>query len=262
MSRVHVDPNQIWTQQRGSALMMGMRKQTALAVVATVAVLMLALLVSGADQVWFMNDSNQSDTNEPDASDPNNEQDRPNPNRSADVESDEEIGVWFDIIASVLLGALALALGAMLVRRTRARRRRRKPARDRGDVVRAPESALAESVEVPSALVDATDDLQVLLQQGTPRNAIVSCWVALEDACSRAGLARHPAETSVEFTSRVLSTFVLTETAIDDLAALYREARFSAHVLTEQDREAAVQALHEVQAQLRTRIRREAEAQS
>ena len=49
----------------------------------------------------------------------------------------------------------------------------------------------------------------------------------------RPGLPRHPAETSAEYTIRVLHTWDIAPAALGGLAELYREARYSRHPVTE-----------------------------
>jgi hypothetical protein len=61
------------------------------------------------------------------------------------------------------------------------------------------------------------------------------------------------AETSAEYTTRVLAAAGLDGEAITTLAALYREARFSTHALGETDRRRAAAALRTVHASLRPR---------
>ncbi|CAN5825623.1 hypothetical protein BH24ACT5_BH24ACT5_17110 [soil metagenome] len=122
--------------------------------------------------------------------------------------------------------------------------RRRRPQSDADD--------LAEPLfDVPRELAATADHLGPLLRQGSPRNAIVACWVALEAAVERSGLAHHPAETSTELTTRVLAHYSVDQHAIDELAALYREARFSLHELGEHDRDLAASALDELAVQLK-----------
>lgn len=90
-----------------------------------------------------------------------------------------------------------------------------------------------------------------VLAEGDPRNAVVACWVALEDAAERGGMLRDPAETSAEFTRRVLATWSVDEPTLDELAALYREARFSRREITPDHRDRAVAAMESVHDQLR-----------
>ncbi len=93
------------------------------------------------------------------------------------------------------------------------------------------------------------------LAEGSPRNAIVACWLQLERDAASAGLARHPAETSVEYTGRVIGASSAERAPIEELGALYREARFSRHELDDSHRRRAVSALELVAAALAGPIR-------
>lgn len=110
--------------------------------------------------------------------------------------------------------------------------------------------------EVARRLVDAVQGQLVDLSSGTPRNAVVACWLALEEAVSDTGLYRDPSMTSAEFTREVLEAYTLDEEAIRRLSALYREARFSSHPITEQHRAAAAGALETLSAELGDRVSR------
>ncbi len=90
------------------------------------------------------------------------------------------------------------------------------------------------------------------LQRGAPRNAIVECWLRLEAAVVDVGVQRLPSDTAAEFTQRVLATVSVDPAAIADLAALYREARFSDHPMNEESRRAAIEALDAVHEGLRS----------
>lgn len=146
------------------------------------------------------------------------------------------------VILQILLVAAGLALLiSAWNRRPRLRWRRKRPPED-FDVL----DELATRVAADaSAQRDA-------LATGTPRNAIVACWLRLEAVTEGAGLDRDPADTSEEFTSRVLGQFSIDASAVEELAALYREARFSSHDMGETERAAAVDALDAVHQSLRT----------
>lgn len=98
------------------------------------------------------------------------------------------------------------------------------------------------------------------LRTGSPRNAIVACWVRLEDAVTSAGMTVRGAETSAELTGRVLAKYGVDDAAITRLAALYREARFSRHELTEQMRAEAIGTLERIHASLESRPTTRSEA--
>ena len=90
------------------------------------------------------------------------------------------------------------------------------------------------------------------LQHGTPRNAIVACWLELEDAVRASGVAPAPHQTAQELTQQVLRDLAAVDRAsISELARLYREARFSGHAMTETDRAAAQSAIERLHADLR-----------
>ena len=109
--------------------------------------------------------------------------------------------------------------------------------------------ALDDVVGVITA--DAEAQRSALLR-GAPRNAIVECWLLLEAAVVDVGVPREPSDTSAEFTQRVLATVSVDPAAISVLAALYREARFSNHPMTEESRRMAVEALDSVHRGLRS----------
>lgn len=92
---------------------------------------------------------------------------------------------------------------------------------------------LAEAVESGLAAVDS----------GTATDAVIACWVALEEAAASAGVARHASETPAEFTVRVLGVGGISEPELLRLAQLYREARYSTHGSTEEARAQARAAL-------------------
>lgn len=106
--------------------------------------------------------------------------------------------------------------------------------------------------DVATVLSADADAQRAALQRGSPRNAIVECWLRLEAAVVAAGVPRDPADTSTELTERVLATHHVDPVAIARLAALYREARFSDHPMGEDARRAAIDALDDVHDGLRT----------
>ncbi len=141
----------------------------------------------------------------------------------------EVISTILKVLATAAIVALLIALWGR-----RPRLRWRRPGRsDEFDVL---DDIAARVVADASAQRD-------LLAGGEPRNAIVACWLRLEDLIGAAGHERHPADTSEEFTARVLSQFAVDAAAVDRLASLYREARFSSHEMGEEQRRSAIGAL-------------------
>jgi hypothetical protein len=142
---------------------------------------------------------------------------------------------------AVLTGLLALLLLALV------RAWRRRPQRHRIE----PTTAAALPT-VAETVNDAEAELQEVLLRGSPRNAIVRCWVRLEQAVAAAGIAPRPSETSLEFTTRVLAAMTVDDASLRRLGALYREARFSRHELGEPQRRAAIASLTELLEQVGT----------
>jgi len=150
----------------------------------------------------------------------------------------------------VLMAILAVALLVVIVSRANERRRRRRTTTDVGEPIDVDE--LADG-ELSASLAATAAARLAAMAAGSPRNAIVRCWVELEDAVIEAGLERNPALTATEFTGEVLGRLAVDRGAITVLSDLYREARFSEHELTEQHRARATAALHALQDQLPSR---------
>ncbi|WP_020144526.1 DUF4129 domain-containing protein [Terracoccus sp. 273MFTsu3.1] len=93
---------------------------------------------------------------------------------------------------------------------------------------------------VPTELLEEARDRLRDLESGEPRNAIVAAWLGLETSAAATGLPRLPAETSTEYTERVIGVWPVDSARLGDLAALYREARFSVHDLGESHRDRAI----------------------
>ena len=93
---------------------------------------------------------------------------------------------------------------------------------------------------VPAELLEAARERLRALESGEPRNAIVAAWLDLEGSAAATGLPRQAAETSTEYTERVITVWAVDRERLADLAALYREARFSVHPLGEGHRARAI----------------------
>jgi hypothetical protein len=92
-------------------------------------------------------------------------------------------------------------------------------------------------------LAEAVDTGLARIDSGTATDAVIACWVALEQAAASAGVPRDPAETPAEFTVRVLGIGGISEPQLIRLGELYREARYSTHGSSEQARTEARAAL-------------------
>lgn len=161
---------------------------------------------------------------------------------------------WVQVLALLVDVAVAVVVVVLLLRyvvvpigRARVRLRRERLRRRRGG----PESddfALLQPADVVARamLEDADAQREELRLVGTPRNAVVACWHRFETQAAAAGVSRQPWETSSEYTMRVLDLVDAHQPAVSRLGALYREARFSEHELTEAHRAEALAALDTV----------------
>lgn len=168
-------------------------------------------------------------------------------NAVLDEREDREVSPLVEQVARLVVwGALviaAMAAATLLWRhRPTFERRRRRRDRDR------PFDVLAD---VATTVGHSAHAQRAALGRGSPRNAIVACWLLLEAAVGEAGVQRRAADTSTELTERVLADHDVDTAAIAGLAALYREARFSDHEMGETSRQAAIDALGRVHDSLR-----------
>ncbi|OBB98792.1 hypothetical protein A5784_23370 [Mycobacterium sp. 852013-50091_SCH5140682] len=86
-----------------------------------------------------------------------------------------------------------------------------------------------------------------------PRAAIIACYVAMERALAHApGAVPLASDTPSEVLERAVQHHALSADSATELVELFTEARFSPHVMNEAHREAAIQALHRVLAELRS----------
>lgn len=144
--------------------------------------------------------------------------------------------VWTRLVVRALvILVLACAVIALLVsvRFVILRRRLRGDAALRGDALPLP---VADAEEEPESVETALVDSLAGLDEGSPRNAVVACWIRLEEMATSQGLPRHESDTPAEFVARALDAYRLDRVALERLADLYREARFSEHPLTEEHR--------------------------
>ncbi len=119
---------------------------------------------------------------------------------------------------------------------------------------RTPEVADAPDLDLEALALavsgDASERLGAL-SVGTPAQGIIAAWSHLEATLHAAGLALPPSRTSTEVSLDVLRRFSVDESTLRTLADLYREARWSKHPLTEDDRSRAAAAYGALDAALR-----------
>lgn len=144
---------------------------------------------------------------------------------------------WTFVFAVLATIVVLLVYLALLVRGQRTQRRQST----------AREAVEFTTLEGPARLVEAiTGDAErqdEALREGDPRNAIVAAWQRFEVQGASVGMGRKSWETSSEYAIRMLDLVAADSGAVNRLAGLYREARFSDHPLTEDHRARALEAL-------------------
>jgi hypothetical protein len=93
--------------------------------------------------------------------------------------------------------------------------------------VAGPAAPVAEAED--QALTDALLAARGALVGSDARAAIIACYHAMEISLAEAGIARHSSDTPTDLLSRADQGGVLAGGAPGELAALFREARFSTH---------------------------------
>lgn len=142
-----------------------------------------------------------------------------------------------------LIGALLIALMGLavliglfyLVRRLWQRRPRRAVVVETQPGT-TPAGALAAHPDLPTLLRGAEAAENILTQVGgVPRDMVVRCWLALEEAAAASGAARKPSDSPTEFTGSVLRATQVDREPVDNLLRIYHRARFSTHPVTDDD---------------------------
>jgi hypothetical protein len=220
------------------------RRLVAAAATGLAMVLLVLAASSGPVRVWDtppaavgpspINGANPTDTLPPQAS--------ALPDRS----DGKHWGGFFSQLLEVLVIGLLVTLAALVVRLgmwPRQGQRGLRQGRD-GQITALPDVPEREPrVDIGAA--------RAALVGGNPRNAIVACWMQLERGAAAAGLPRGAAETSAEYVELVITASSVDPAPIRELAALYREARFSRHELGDDHRARAFAALDDVEGALR-----------
>lgn len=222
--------------------------RTALLVLGAAAALMVALLAStagGLGPVHVGGSPTQNGQTSTHQSTGGSTQPSAGNDQSASPQAQPRTLPWLPTWSqAVLIGVLAAMVLTLLatVRITLVRPRKLRPDRTRG--LNRPNEPEPEDPE--EALQSMLSEQLSALRAGTPRNAIVAAWVQLEDFAIGHGLPRDPADTPAEFVARALAAYDLDSRAIQRLADLYREARFSTHELSERHRDEARDCLHQL----------------
>lgn len=170
---------------------------------------------------------------------------QPTPSVSARPHEQRNASVTPLAVVFLLAGLLATLAGVLIIVwliRT-ALRRRSLPGRVRfGDPGPEP-STLVVAQQVGSAVDRALSELAA---GGPVDDAIIRCWLRLEEEAAAAGVDRNPSDTPEEAIERVFAAGRVRADQLRTLAALYREARFSRHPMSQADAERARVALSSI----------------
>lgn len=90
---------------------------------------------------------------------------------------------------------------------------------------------------------EAARDMRAALRAGSPRNAVVQCWLLLLDSLGTHGVTTHPSQSPTELAEHALSQVSTDRAAVSELTFLFLEARFSEHPMDETARRRAEVAL-------------------
>lgn len=160
---------------------------------------------------------------------------------------------WLDVLVVVVVGfVLVVALAGIAVSLLSVL------ARVRGVRLGRPRHGVSAGSAPPPAERDDPDDVARVitaglaeLDAGEPDDAIIACWLRLAEAAHDAGVPGRRSDTAADFVARVTGAGLVRPETLEPLAALYREARFSEHPMTEADRAEARAALETARAELR-----------
>jgi hypothetical protein len=90
------------------------------------------------------------------------------------------------------------------------------------------------------------------LRRGDREQAIINCWLRLQELVSAVGYRPAESQTSSELVASWQRVLPVSAPALEELAELYREARFSSHRMSAESLERATAALNRLHAELRT----------
>lgn len=167
---------------------------------------------------------------------------------------DEEGPPWIFSVGSLLATAL-VAVGAAALLVWLLRRLVEYLARVRLPSMPQRRPADDVAVEVVHALHEAADLAAYEAESAPPgraSDAVVACWVLLEDAAARVNSPRSAPHTPTEFTAALLTEHQPDRDAVETLLRLYHQARFGSHPLPDEAALAAGDALRRIATGLST----------
>ncbi|MFE0821825.1 DUF4129 domain-containing protein [Streptomyces sp. NPDC058847] len=94
---------------------------------------------------------------------------------------------------------------------------------------------------------------RALADTGDARAAVIACYAGMEDALVASGVPRRASDSPADLLDRAVTAGLAPGPAAPRLTALFREARFSSHPMDASHREAAADALEEIDSLLAER---------
>lgn len=157
----------------------------------------------------------------------------------------------FSVILLVLvvagIVALVVVIVCALVRAWRDRPLRR---RDAADVAAEVETfPVTPEPEVAATTIrrGIAGALWAIDDQDRPSDAVIAAWIGLEESAADAGTRRGASETPGEFAVRIITIREGVAAEATELLRLFERVRFGAHEATEQERDAARDALRRIE---------------
>lgn len=151
------------------------------------------------------------------------------------------------LAATVMAMAMLMVAGAVVAGRRRRRAGETAPPDVEADA-EVPNLQPGQLAAAAERGLTAIEDLSL-----APREAIIACYVAMEQALAGApGAAPQDSDTPSEVLARAVHIRAVRADSAATLVRLFAEARFSTHVMTERHREVAERALRTVLDELRS----------
>lgn len=171
----------------------------------------------------------------------------PSPPPNPAPTQDESDLFWYMFATTGLM--LVLLVGGMVINL----RRNHRPAQAQPVFTDRGEADDGESAPPPLAVAAERGLAEMGDLSREPREAIIACYAAMEDALAEApGAVPQESDTPTEVLARAVNNNAIHAGTATDLVELFAEARFSPHVMNEGHRETAVRALQQVLTELRS----------
>ena len=249
MTAVPPDPSTPPEEQHAGGAPRRDRLQSVTQIVAVGFVVLLVVVAASAIGPWQLDPPFQleapSTTDVPPATGTGTASSTPSPSESTQWQDMPAPDLTWLAIVITVIGAAAVVLVLLRVLAYLRRPREKEPAEpgttaDSGDAEDEPDLPVLQD-----GVRTAVEQLRAV---GPPRDAIVAAWLAMEDAASRSGVTRRPAQTPTEHASAVLARTAADPRATEHLLHLYHRARFSTQEPQPSDVQEAADALEQLAA--------------